>query len=184
LHLTRRHCGFSEFNVSPAAAQVNGSVRRRRAFGVANAAIYLPYADIDLADVLAGAVATRDAAGLVDRFDVTLGGQLARFNVMPPAEVNRHLTGFTRWVGTLDEPDDRKADARLLISGAKTVLGLVAAGEFQDNPALWQALFRIVDKWDGFVFVYNSIMLPNGGVVVGPLRQDAEPKAAADGGGM
>src|SRR5262249_25609640 len=28
LHLTRRHYGFSEFNVSPAAAQVNGIVRR------------------------------------------------------------------------------------------------------------------------------------------------------------
>src|ERR1043166_3700153 len=30
LHLTRRHYGFSGFNVSPAAAQVNGSVSRRR----------------------------------------------------------------------------------------------------------------------------------------------------------
>jgi hypothetical protein len=29
LHLTRRHYGFSEFNVSPAAAQVNGGVIRR-----------------------------------------------------------------------------------------------------------------------------------------------------------
>jgi len=28
LHLTRRHYGFSGFNVSPAAAQVNGSVRQ------------------------------------------------------------------------------------------------------------------------------------------------------------
>jgi hypothetical protein len=149
---------------------------------VANAAIYLPYSDIALADALAGAVATRDTAGRVTRFDVTLGGQPARFNVMPAAEAGRHLAGFAGWVGTLDEPDDCKADARLLISGAKTVLGLVAAGEFQENPALWQALFRVADKWDGFVFVYNSVMLPNGGVVVGPLRQDAEPNAAADGG--
>jgi hypothetical protein len=137
---------------------------------VANAAIYLPYADIDLGDALAGAVATRDAAGRVTRFDVTLGGQPALFNVMPAAETQRHLGGFAAWVSTLDEPADRKADARLLISGAKTVLGLVAAGELEDNPALWQALFRIADKWDGFVFVYNSVLLPNGGVVLGPLR--------------
>jgi hypothetical protein len=31
LHLTRRHYGSSGFNVSPAAAQVNGFVRQRRA---------------------------------------------------------------------------------------------------------------------------------------------------------
>lgn len=103
---------------------------------------------------------------------------------MPPAETKQHLGGFARWVGTLDELDDRKSDARLLIGGVKTVLGLVAAGEFKDNPALWQALFRVADRWDGFVFVYNSVMLPNGGVVVGTLRQDAEPGAAADGGVM
>src|SRR4051794_38608639 len=44
-------------------------------FRVANAAIYLPYADLDLGDALEGAVATRDAAGRVTRFDVTVGGQ-------------------------------------------------------------------------------------------------------------
>jgi hypothetical protein len=139
---------------------------------VANAAVYLPYAEFDLADALDGAIATQDSAGRVVRFDVTLGGQPARFNVMPSAEAGRHLAGFADWVGTLDEPDDRKADAQLLISGAKAVLGLVASGEFKDNPALWQSLFRVADKWDGFIFVYNSILLANGGVVVGPLRQD------------
>jgi hypothetical protein len=146
---------------------------------VANASIYLPYGDIDLGEALAGAIATRDATGRVTRFDVVIGGQPARFNVMPAAEVGRHLAGFAGWVGTLGEPDDRTADARLMISGARTVLGLVAAGEFEDNPALWQSLFRVADKWDGFVFVYNSVLLPNGGVVVGPLRQDAEPGAAS-----
>ena len=149
---------------------------------MANAAVYLPCADIELADALAGAVATRDAAGRVARFDVTIGGQPARFNVMPSAEAGRHLAGFGGWVGTLDEPVGRKADARFLISGAKTVLGLVAAGEFEDNTALWQSLFRVADRWDGFVFVYNSVLLPNGAVVVGPLRQAAEPGAVADGG--
>lgn len=136
---------------------------------MANATIYLPYDDIDLGDVLAGAVATRDASGRATAFDVILGGQPARFNVMHVAAMGRHLAGFAGWIHSLDESAERKADAGLLAGSAKFVLGLVAAGEFEDNPALWQSLFRVADKWDGFVFVYDSILLPNGGVVVGPL---------------
>ncbi len=151
---------------------------------MANAAIYLPYAEFDLADALPGAVATREPTGNTSRFDVILGGQPARLNVMSPTDVIRHLDGFAGWVGTLDETDERKADARLLIGGAKTVLGLVAAGDFEGNPALWQALFQVANKWDGFVFVYNSVLLPNGGVVVGPLRQDAQASDTADKQGM
>jgi hypothetical protein len=146
---------------------------------MANAAIYLPYADIDLGDALEGAVATRDAAGRVTRFDVTVGGEPVRFNVMPAAELSRHLVGFAGYVDSLDEPAARKADARMLIRHTKCALGLVAGCEFEDNPALWESLFRIADKWDGFVFVYDSILLPNGGVVVGPLQDDAEPGDAA-----
>ena len=140
---------------------------------MANAAIYLPYSDFDLRDALEGAVATLDAAGRATRFDVMLGGEPVRFNIMPAAELSRHLAGFGGYVENLDEPDGRKADARLLIRNAKAVLGMVAGGDFEQNPALWQCLFRVADRWDGFVFVYDSVLLPNGGVVVGPLRQDA-----------
>ncbi len=136
---------------------------------MANATIYLPYDNIDLGAVFAGAVATRDASNRPTAFDVILGGQPARFNVMPSAAVGQHLAGFAGWIDSLDESADRKADAKMLVGGAKYVLGLVAAGEFAENPALWQCLFQVADKWDGFVFVYDSLLLPNGGVIVGPL---------------
>jgi hypothetical protein len=144
---------------------------------VANAAVYLPCTEFDLADAVAGAVATRSADGRVARFDVTIGGQSIQFNVMPAVEVSRHVAGFAGYVDSLDEPLAHRAEARKLIRNTKAVLGLVASGEFEDNPALWESLFRIAEKWDGFVFVYDSVVLANGEVVVGPLEQDTESDA-------
>lgn len=44
-------------------------------------------------------------------------------------------------------------------------------GDFQENPGRWQAVFEIADANDGFVFVYDSIYLANGAVLLGVMRE-------------
>ena len=112
-------------------------------------------------------------------FDLEIGGVGVRFNVMPPQEVPRHLVGFRTYIRRLDDPAQNRADAELAISQTKTVLGLVTDAEFATVPELWQALFKIADAYDGYVFVYDSVLLPSGAVIVGPLGKTkaAEPGA-------
>ncbi|EXA75041.1 hypothetical protein J517_4451, partial [Acinetobacter baumannii 118362] len=54
-------------------------------------------------------------------------------------------------------------------SHTKVVLGLVTDKEFDENPAIWQSLFKIADKYDGLIFTYDSVLLPSGTILVGPL---------------
>ena len=114
----------------------------------ANAAIYIP----------------------TEKVDVPLGGETVRFNIMPRDEVATHLTGFQNYIASLPDDADRKQDASRAIRQTRIVLGLVAASDFTDNHAIWQSLFRIADAFDGYVFVHDSILLPNGAVIVGPMR--------------
>ena len=89
---------------------------------------------------------------------------------MPAGEITKHLQGFLSYVRQLDEEPQRIDDAAFLVSQTKTVLGLVIDSNFEDKDLVWQSLFWIAESYDGFVFVYNSIVLANGGVVIGPLK--------------
>jgi hypothetical protein len=137
----------------------------------ANAAIYLPYDGVNLADLFEGMIAGQGVQGRQSHFEVVLNGESVLFNIMPQSEMPRHLQGFAGYIDSLDEPNQCKSDAKGLVQHTKTVLGMVAQSEFDENPALWQSLFQIADKWDGFVFVFDSVLLPNGGVIVGPLKE-------------
>jgi hypothetical protein len=138
----------------------------------ANAALYLPKDAIDLTQVFETARAHKRLFGRVTHYDVTFGADVVRFNVMPAAEVAGHVSGLLRYVESLDQDATRKRDACFALQHTKTVLGLVTAREFEDNHAIWQALFRIADAYDGFVFAHGSVLLPSGAVLVGPLLEE------------
>ena len=93
---------------------------------------------------------------------------------MEPAQVAAHIAGFLRYIASLDQDKQRKADTSCVISHTKRVLGLVTDKEFEDNHAIWQSLFRIAAAYDGYVFVHGSVLLPNGAVLVGPLLESGD----------
>jgi len=131
----------------------------------ANASLYLPYPDVDLRQVFP------EASLLGERWEVTLGGERVAFHRMPSEELPRHLAGLSRWIDGLDDDAGRKAGARTALGHTKTALGMVASSEFEDNHALWESLFKIAAAFDGYVFAYDSVLLPSGGVLLGALRQ-------------
>jgi hypothetical protein len=89
-------------------------------------------------------------------------------------DLQGHLDSFVRYIDSLDEEEQRKHDAKTIVQHSRCVLGLVTDQEFEENDALWQALFRIADVYDGYVFVHDSLLLPSGGVIVGPLRHHVD----------
>lgn len=136
----------------------------------ANAAIYLPYDKVDLCTIFPTAKSNKGLFSAATYFDVPCGAETVRFNLMPPGMIGRHLAGFLGYIESLPDEPDRKRDAQTAVRQSRTVLGLVAESEFADNHAIWQALFQIADAYDGYVFVNDSVLLANGAVIVGPMR--------------
>ena len=115
-------------------------------------------------------------AGLLRRrptsYSVVLDGDLVTFNLLPDNEIAGHLDSLLRYIASLHEDEKRKADASTVVRMSKCVLGLKTAREFSENHAIWQALFKIADAFDGYVFVHESLLLPSGGVIIGTMKRD------------
>lgn len=137
----------------------------------ANAAIYIPRSDIDLGTLFRVVDTDKRLFRRPTYFDVDLDGDIVRFNVMKSSQIGNHLRGFLGYIDSLDQDPQRKRDAAGAIARAQTVLGLVTDREFEQNHAIWQSLFRIAQAYDGFVFAHDSVLLPNGAVMVGPLLE-------------
>jgi hypothetical protein len=135
----------------------------------ANAAIYIQRDDVDLATVFDAVKSDKGLFKKRSYFDVMLGSDLVRFNIMEQSKLAVHIAGFLRYIAGLDQDEQRKQDAREVISHTRVVLGLSTSREFDDNDAIWHSLFQIAAAYDGFVFVRDSLLLPNGAVLVGPL---------------
>ncbi len=135
----------------------------------ANAAIYIQEDKINLADIFESVECNKGLFKNPSYFDVRLNDDIVRFNVMPSGEVTDHINGFLGYIASLDQDESRKKDTAHAISHTKIVLGLVTNKEFDENHAIWQSLFEIASKYNGFVFAYGSVLLPSGTVLVGPL---------------
>lgn len=137
----------------------------------ANGAIYIQRDDVNLANVFENVTSDKTLFRKRTYFEVKLGNDIVRFNLIEPSRLKAHIDGFLRYISSLDQDDQRKSDTSYAISHTKVVLGLSTDREFEENPAIWQSLFKIADTYDGFVFVHDSILLPSGTVLVGPLLE-------------
>ena len=133
----------------------------------ANAVLYLPSEQIELRDIFGEAASYQEYK---ECFELIIDSDLITYNVMPKADVGKHIRGFINYLSSLNEEKNRIEDAIQAIKHTKTALGLVAEKEFDENPKIWESLFKIADKYNGYVFVYESLLLPNGGVILGSLN--------------
>lgn len=135
----------------------------------ANAAIYIQQGSGDIAKVFDNVRSNKRLFRDPTWYDVQLGDDIVRFNVMDSNDVQSHIKGLLRYIASLNHDEARKKDTAYAISHTTVVLGLVTDREFEENHMIWQSLFRIAGAYDGFVFVHNSLLLPSGTVLVGPL---------------
>jgi hypothetical protein len=138
----------------------------------ANAAIYIQQGSGDLTSVFSGVTSDKSLFRKPSWYDVPLGDDVIRFNVMPSSEVGPHVGDLLGYIASIEQDEDRKKDISFALGHTSVVLGLKTDREFEDNHAIWQSLFRVADAYNGFVFVYGSMLLPNGTVLVGPMLDD------------
>jgi hypothetical protein len=139
----------------------------------ANAALYLPVSEIDLRDVFPDA---QPAGGLFRKgsaFRVPFKGGSVRFNIMPEPQVAAHLASFAGYLESLDESDTAKQAALRAIEATKAVVGLETDLEFEGNEELGDLLERINDRYKGCIFMFDSVILHDGEVLIGPLKKAA-----------
>ncbi|SCY70992.1 hypothetical protein [Desulfoluna spongiiphila] len=138
----------------------------------ANGALYIQHSTIDLSDVFEDVKSDKGRVKKPTFFDVELGGDVVRFNVMDSDLVPAHVSGLLGYISSrVRDPGDRENICHA-IRHTHIVLGLAMDKEFEENPAVWESLFTIADAYDGFVFTYDSLLLPNGAVLLGPLMED------------
>jgi hypothetical protein len=138
----------------------------------ANAAVYIQEEKINLDDVFEDVKSDGGLSNSPSYYDVNINGDIVRFNIMPAKEVPNHIDGFLGYISSLDQDENRKKDTSYAISHTKIVLGLITDKEFEDNHGIWNSLFKIADKYNGLVFVNNSVLLPNGAVLVGSMLDE------------
>ena len=95
---------------------------------------------------------------------------------MPEVVVAGHIDDFIKYIKSLSIDDQAQKDAITALSFCRAVVTLETAVEFRDNKKIWSALFRLAKKFDGYVFVLDSLITGDGGVIFGPL---GERKAAS-----
>lgn len=136
---------------------------------MANAALYLSAKKLDIAKWIPGTTHNGGFFKAPTTFRVPRAGGAVQFNVMPAGQLKQHLSGFIGYVRSLPGHAASKVAAEQQIMRVSHVLGLVTERELDDK--LGSLLFAIAHTHDGFLFVSNSILLPNGEALVGPLAE-------------
>lgn len=140
-----------------------------------NAAIYIQQGSGDLSAVFEKVSSDKSLSRKPSWYEVRFGDDTVRFNILDKASLGPHIAGFLRYIDSLQQDERRKADAAQIIGRTTVVLGLQCPREFDENSLIWESLFRIADRFDGVVFVHDSVLLPSGAVLVGPLLDATEP---------
>lgn len=152
----------------------------------ANAALYLPIEGVDLADVFPDA---KPAGSFFDRksaFRVPFKNTSIKFNVMPGEAVAEHLDQLAAYIDSLPDSPADKESAKAAVAGTRTVLGLQTELEFEGNDGddLVDLLDKLLGHYKGCIFWFDSVVLHDGTVLVGPLKDNPIRVARVDEAGL
>ncbi len=142
----------------------------------ATAQIFIPHRNPDLRLAFPEAIMVNARSGAVAYFEDTINGDVVLWKMMPDVVVAGHIDDFTKYIKSLNIDEQAQKDAITALSFCRAVVTLETDVEFRDNRKIWAALFHLAKKFDGYVFVLDSLITSEGGVIFGPL---GERKAAS-----
>ncbi len=142
----------------------------------AHAEIFIPHRNPDLRLAFPEAVVVNARSGAVAYFEDTLDGDVVMWKMMPDVVVAGHIDEFINHIKGLKLDGEAKKDAITALSFCRAVVTLETKAEFKDNKKIWSALFHLAKKFDGYVHVYDSLLMGDGGVIFGPLAELAQQK--------
>jgi len=111
-------------------------------------------------------------------FEYDSGGHTIRLTLQHD-DLAEHLRGFRAYVAQLPNSGKARAQAQELIKQTKAAVGVILPGPVAFNSAAFASLVSLLQRFGGFMFVGDSIMLPDGTFVAGPLANEVEEAQTA-----
>jgi len=111
-------------------------------------------------------------------FEYDSGGHTIRLTLQHD-DLAEHLRGFRAYVAQLPNSGKARAQAQELIKQTKAAVGVILPGPVASNSAAFASLVSLLQRFGGFMFVGDSIMLPDGTFVAGPLANEVEEAQTA-----
>lgn len=138
-----------------------------------NASLYLGAKNPNLSKIFNNVETDRGLFRKATFYDISEPSFNLRLNVMPKERMPEHFAGFQGYVTGLNGDADMTQLTLKLIPEIQCVLGILTEAEPEETPEVWEALTEIAAKFDGIIFAYDSIFLPNSTPILGPMVQVA-----------
>lgn len=139
----------------------------------ATAALYLNDTDIDFGLHFKEVKEEGLCCGLPEVLHVDLGGKKVRFDLLHGKAMAEHVAAFSKFIETMEGEDEaHQAAAVALLDDVAIVLKLVTDEEWTDE--MWAAVADAGETLDALLFAFESVIMPSGLVLVGPLRKQTD----------
>lgn len=146
-------------------------------------ALYFPLAKLPLAKVFPDGKSDAGIFRSATWFEYQVGNDTVRLN-LGHENLTLHLRGFAGYVAQLPNSGAARAKAQALIGATKYCVGVVLPRPVSVDSAIFASLVDLIERFDGFMFVADSIMMPDRSYVVGPKAEGAgyaeDPADAAE----
>lgn len=140
---------------------------------IENCCLYFPRAKVPIDKVIEGAEHDGGIFKAATWFTYETAEGPIRLSVMTDG-MDEHLRGFRGYVTSLPGADEAKAEAFARIGGTKSVLGVQLPQPVGPDSEAFASLVFLISQFDGYMFVADSIMRPDGSFVVGPMSEAEE----------
>ncbi|MEM1371556.1 MAG: hypothetical protein AAGG72_04920 [Pseudomonadota bacterium] len=138
----------------------------------AEAAIHLTDTDINFALHFKELKEEGECCGLPKSLLAKAGGETINFSVLHGKQLAEHLADLKGKLTSLEQDEKRLTAASALLDDSVMVLKLQTEAEWTEE--LWQDVGAAAQTLDGIMLAFDSLILPSGVVLAGPLRQQHE----------
>ncbi len=136
-------------------------------------ALYFPVVKLPLAKVFPEGKSDAGIFRSATWFEYKVGDDTVRLN-LGHENLSQHLRGFAGYVAQLPNSGAARAKAQALISSTKNCFGVVLPHPVSTDSLIFASLVSLIERFNGFMFVADSVMLPDMSYVVGPMADDDE----------
>ncbi|MES1241448.1 MAG: DUF4272 domain-containing protein [Acidobacteriota bacterium] len=137
-------------------------------------ALYFPVETLPLERVFPEGRSDASSGRAPTWFEYESGEGVVRLN-LGMEDLDQHLRGFKSYVAGLPGDGAARSEAQRLISQVKLCAGVILPHPIAPESAIFASLLHLIEQFDGFMFVADSIFLPEGSFLVGPMADSDEP---------
>ncbi|MFN8672318.1 MAG: DUF4272 domain-containing protein [Candidatus Sericytochromatia bacterium] len=141
---------------------------------IENCALYLSESKLNLKGLLPDLTTDGGFFKKPSYYKYKIDDCVITLNIMPKNEINNHLEGFKNYISKLPNEKKDKDLAVKLVSQTNIVLGVTFSEPIGLESNTFASLIYLITNFNGFIFLFDSILLSDGNFLVGPLSMEEE----------